>query len=124
MKMQKVEVEIPIFDGWEFYKLAKINDLAVYEIDLAVLCDQMLISADFIHSKNIEVAIYKKKKPRQIIYQEVKEDYLPLFVLLKDFGRSRRIIHFISHDSREVVAGLLNKVFYQKILLPFSYRIS
>lgn len=76
MKMQKVEVEIPIFDGWEFYKLAKINDLAVYEIDLAVLCDQMLISADFIHSKNIEVAIYKKKKPRKIIYQEVREDYL------------------------------------------------
>ena len=26
MKMQKVEVEIPIFDGWEFYKLAKINE--------------------------------------------------------------------------------------------------
>ena len=76
MKTQKVEIEIPIFDGWEFYKLAKINDLAVYEIDLAVLCDQMLISADFIHSKNIEVAIYKKKKPRRIIYEEVREDYL------------------------------------------------
>ena len=76
MKTQKVEIEIPIFDGWEFYKLAKINDLAVYEIDLAVLCDQMLISADFIHSKNIEVAIYKKKKPRRIIYQEVREDHL------------------------------------------------
>ena len=61
MKMQKVEVEIPIFDGWEFYKLAKINDLAVYEIDLAVLCDQMLISADFIHSKILRLQSIKRK---------------------------------------------------------------
>lgn len=60
--------------------------------------------------------------PAAPLTSEVKEDYLPLFVLLKDFGRSRRIIHSISYDSREVVAGLLNKVFYQKILLPFSYR--
>lgn len=76
MKMQKVEIEIPIFDGWEFYKLAKINDLAIYDIDFAVLCDQTLIYADFIQSKNIEVAIYRKKKPRKIIYEEVREDHL------------------------------------------------
>lgn len=76
METQKVEIEIPIFDGYEFYKLAKVNDLPVYEIDCAVLCDGMLICSDFIHSKNIEACIYKRKNPRRIIYEEVRECHL------------------------------------------------
>jgi hypothetical protein len=76
MKMQKVEVELPVFDGYEFYKLAKINDLYLYDIDCFALCDGCLVDICIINSKNIEICIYKRIEPRKIIYQEIKKDYL------------------------------------------------
>lgn len=87
MKTQKVEIELPVFDGYEFYKFAKVNDLPAHEIDCAVLCDGMLICSEFIHSKNIEVCIYKRKNPRRIIFEETVVDYVkPGELFMDDFG--------------------------------------
>ena len=83
MKMQKIEVEIPIFEGWEFdgYRSARkdeqLENLCIYFVRAEIISEAVLIKA-------VNVAIsplnkyffYKKKEPRQIIYEEVREDYL------------------------------------------------
>ena len=76
MKMQKVEVEIPEFNEYEFYGLSKINDLPSKKNEYVALFHDGLIKLEFVHQPNIELVIYKKKPPRKIIYEEVREDHL------------------------------------------------
>ncbi len=76
MKMQKVEVEIPEFNGYEFHGISKINDLPSKKNEYVALFHDGLIELEFVHQPNIELVIYKKKPPRKIIYEEVREDHL------------------------------------------------
>lgn len=77
MKTQKVEIEIPIFDGYEFVEygiVKKKHDLDNYYIYFPTL-EGLLCSANSFHIGEFHL-IYKKKKPRRIIYEEVREDHL------------------------------------------------
>ena len=76
MKMQKVEVEIPEFNGYEFYGITRINNLPKNKNGFAALFHDELIDLRYVHQPNIELVIYKNKTLRKIIYQEVREDYI------------------------------------------------
>lgn len=84
MKMQKVEVEVPVFYGYEFDGYRKITDhdnnesYAYIEIpgnQSRLYPAKYLIKYSGLNNKK-NYFFYKKKKPRQIIYQEVREDHL------------------------------------------------
>lgn len=80
MKTQKVEIEIPIFDGYEFDGYRKPNDLECEKLYVYFQDDK---ESDFFAPANCKVLnekksyfFYRKKKPRRIIYEEVREDHL------------------------------------------------
>ena len=76
MKTQKVEIEIPIYDGYEFVEygiVKKKHDLDNYYIYVPSFLGLIMVNSLHIGEFHL---IYKKKTPRRIIYEEVKEDYL------------------------------------------------
>lgn len=87
MKMQKVEVEIPEFNGYEFYGISKIKDLPSKKNEYVALFHDGLIELEFVHQPNIELVIYKKEPPRRIIFEETVVDYVkPGELYIDDFG--------------------------------------
>ena len=119
MKMQKIEVEIPILDGWEFDGYRKLNitsDAKCVYMEIndysAVKCADSLD----VNSKK-KYLFYKKKPPRKIIYEEVREDYLKrgdLYLddngdvnewVFREQSRDKNIILAKIHDEFEVNNG-------------------
>lgn len=61
--------------------------------------------------------------PAAPLTSEVKENYLPLFLLLKEVAHysSHRFAYFIPKNSQEVALKLINNIFYKNTSLPFSF---
>ncbi len=83
MKMQKVEIEVPIFDGYKFdgYRSARkdeqLENLCVYFVRAEIISEVVLIKAENVAISPLnKYFFYKKKPPRKIIYEEVREDHL------------------------------------------------
>ncbi len=80
MKTQKVEVELPDIYGYEFvgYRTLVVGDdseLYVYmEFDKSEFAIEKITCLNV--NLNQRYFLYRKKKPRRIIYEEVREDYL------------------------------------------------
>ena len=85
MKMQKVEIEVPKFYEYDFVGHRSLiipndNDLYVliehgegaYSIKQVELLNSRLDCSRL----DCKFFLYKKKRPRKIIYEEVREDYL------------------------------------------------
>lgn len=84
METQKVEIEIPVFDGMEFLRIGILSRSEAEDADIKV--------CSVIHQKNGRYSyggladpeyyigliniIYRKKRQRRIIYEEVREDHL------------------------------------------------
>lgn len=80
MKTQKVEIELPAFDDWEFLRFGKLTQS---ELD----CDDMGILS-FVTNTNPHIFpaiacmnlsdcfLYKRKKRRKVILEEYKIDFL------------------------------------------------
>ncbi len=64
--------------------------------------------------------------PAAPLTSEVKENYLPLFLLLKEFGNyhQHRSAYFIPKNSQEVALKLINNIFYKNTRLPFAFTTS
>jgi len=121
MKMQKVEIEVPKFYEYDFLGYRSLiipgdNDLyvliehgeGVYSIKQVELLNASLDCKFF---------LYKKKRPRKIIYEEVREYYLKrgdLYLddngdvnewVFREQSRDKNIILKKIHDDFEVNNG-------------------
>lgn len=88
MKTQKVEIEIPIFDGYEFVEygiVKKKHELDNYYIYFPPL-EGLLCLANSFHIGEFHF-IYRKKPTRKIIFEETVVDYVePGELFMDDFG--------------------------------------
>jgi len=80
MKTQKVEVELPAFEDWEFVRLGDLTELESESDDMGVLShtdtDAPHILPASIFARFRHCFIYKRKKRRRVILEEYKIDYL------------------------------------------------
>ena len=79
MKTQKVEIELPVFDGYEFvgYRINTILDENLYVLRRDALGDYKLVKQDETSNvTNIRYFFYRKKQNRRIIFEETVVDYI------------------------------------------------
>jgi len=80
MKTQRVEIELPDFDGYEFdgHRTPTLLDSDESYVCMSYpQCQMTLESAKHLSLNYAEkYFFFRKKKPRRIIYEEVKEDHL------------------------------------------------
>lgn len=90
METQKVEIELPVFDGYEFvgYRINTILDENLYVLRRDALGDYELVKQDEISNvTNIRYFFYRKKQKRRIIFEETVVDYVePGELFMDDFG--------------------------------------
>ena len=90
MKMQKVEIEVPEFDGYEFYKYGIIDKSTPDDI---YICRHQTTGVQLTGIENVVIyedtryLIYIKKPPRRIIFEEIEVGYVkPGDVFIDDYG--------------------------------------
>lgn len=126
MKMQKVEIEVPKFYGYDFVGHRSLiipndNDLYVLiehgEGEYSIKQVELLNSRLDCSRLDCKFFLYKKKRPRKIIYEEVREDYLKrgdLYLddngdvnewVFREQSRDKNIILKKIHDDFEVNNG-------------------
>lgn len=80
MKTKKVEIELPDIDGYEFvgYRTLVVGDDS--ELYVYMEFDKSEFAIDKITCLKVNSSrrefLYRKRKPRRIIYEEVREDHL------------------------------------------------
>jgi hypothetical protein len=81
MKTQKVEIELPAFEDWEFVRLGGLTQSELESDDIGVLA---CIDTDTSHIMPVSSSfaifsrcfIYKRKSRRRVVLEEYKIDYL------------------------------------------------
>lgn len=112
MKTQKFEIEIKVFDGYEFdgYRRLKLpEDMNAYVFFDCPEDEDHLnpISGTPLSAKH-KYFIYKKKQSRKIIYEEVREDYLNRGDFYRDYDGDVNM--WISYIQSSVKRPILKKV--------------
>ena len=80
MKTQKVEIEIPDIDGYDFIGYRELNFPKDRELYIYMEFVNSEFEIDQVKCLNVNLDqryfLYRKREPRKIIYEEVREDYL------------------------------------------------
>lgn len=125
MRMQRVEIDVPVFEGYDFLRLGTVHECEANDSNIKVCrvsqnddgtyCYGLLNTSRFYNEETC--LIYRKKQPRKIIYEEAREDYLKrgdLYLndngcvnewIFKDQSRDKNIILAKVHDDFEVKNG-------------------
>lgn len=90
MKMQKVEIEVPEFEGYEFYKYGIVDKSTPDDI---YICRHQTTGAQLIGITEVVIyddtryLIYIKKPSRRIIFEEIGVGYVkPGDLFIDDYG--------------------------------------
>ena len=90
MKMQKVEIEVPVFEGYEFYKYGLIDESTPDDIHICrhqMSGVQLVDKLRVVICKDTRYLIYKKKPSRRIIFEEIGVGYVkPGDLFIDDHG--------------------------------------
>lgn len=95
MKMQKVEIEVPVFSGMEFIRFGILSKEEADDENIKVCAATTNMDGSvhysFLTSSRYSIGlicmIYKKKPPRRIIFEEIEVGYVkPGDVFIDDYG--------------------------------------
>ena len=86
MKMQRVEIDVPVFEGYDFLRLGTVHECEANDSNIKVCrvnqnddgtyCYGLLNTSRFYNGETC--LIYRKKQHNKIIFEEIKTDY-PVF---------------------------------------------
>lgn len=80
METQKVEIELPYFDGYEFVGYRELNFPKDRELYVYMELANSEFEIDQVKCLNVSLGqryfLYREIEPRKIVYQEIKKDYL------------------------------------------------